>query len=121
MESRERKAAACDAVGELRSRWPVLERSLLVLEGLGKSAFEFAGNKLLDAIAGDVVGNLARRMLHRVRRNRIERPADFAITRKFEAPDRVDHDSAGVRRVLHRHPQFELDRDAREAFALDAP
>src|ERR1700719_2025666 len=82
-------------------------------------AFEFAGDKPLHGVRGDIVGNLARRMFHRVRRDRIERPADLAIARQLEAPDRIDHDSARVGRILHRHPQLEFYRDTREALALD--
>src|SRR5205807_1685599 len=83
-------------------------------------SLEFAADEFLDAIACDIVGNLARRMFHRIGRDRVERAADLAVARELEASNRVDHDTARVRRVLHGHPQLELDRNAREALALNA-
>src|SRR5690348_95347 len=80
---------------------------------------QFPRNELLDAVARDIVRDLARRMLHRVGSNRKQRTANLAVARELEASNRVDYDAARIRRVLHRHPQLELDRDTRETLALD--
>src|SRR5690242_20704026 len=58
-------------------------------------------------------------MLHRVRGDRVERTADFAVARQLEASDGVDYDPARVGRILHRHSQFELDRNSGKALTLD--
>src|ERR1700676_2000277 len=72
-------------------------------EACEPSAFDLAADELLDPFTGDIVGDLARRMFHRVGRNRVERPADLAIARQAQASNRVDHDAARVGRILHRH------------------
>jgi len=49
------------------------------LRGSDQLSFDLAGDKFLDAIARNVVSDLARRMFHRVGRDRIERAANFAV------------------------------------------
>src|SRR5437879_2281417 len=83
-------------------------------------ALQLSRDELLDAVARDIIGDLARRMLHRVRGAGIERTTDLAVAGELEASDGVDHHTARARRVLHRHPQLELDRNPGEALALDA-
>src|SRR6185437_2375571 len=85
-----------------------------------RSAFDLAADKLLDPLACNIVGNLARRMLHRVGRDRVERAADLAVAREPQAAYPVDHHPARIGRILHRHPKLELDRDTGKTFALDA-
>src|SRR5712692_5916014 len=86
---------------------------------MGALPLQFPRDELLDAVARDIIRNLARRMLHRVGSNRKQRTANLAVARELEASNCVDHDAARIRRVLHRHPQLELDRDTRETLALD--
>src|SRR5713101_6600685 len=86
---------------------------------MGALPLQFSRDELLDAAARDIIRNLAWLMLHRVSSNREQRTANLAVARELEASNCVDHDAARIRRVLHRHPQLELDRDARETLALD--
>src|SRR5579872_167676 len=82
-------------------------------------ALDLAADELLDPFASDIVGNLTRRMLHGIGRDRVERSANLAVARKPQASNSIDHHAARIGRILHRHPEFQLDRNSSEALALD--
>src|SRR5438067_36579 len=59
-------------------------------------------------------------MLHQIRGDAGERPADVPIARDPAAADRIDDAAGGVGAVLDRQPQLDLDRRVTEAAALHA-
>src|SRR5436189_187046 len=71
-------------------------------------------------LLGEIVGQLARGVLHQVGRHAQEGAADPPIARHAAAADGVDHAAGGVGAVLDREPELELDGRVREAAALHA-
>src|SRR4029077_16420474 len=79
-----------------------------------------AAQEALDLLPREVVGELARRMLHQIRRDAGERTADAAVARDPAAAYGVDDAAGGVRAVLDRETELDLDRRGGEAATFHA-
>src|SRR5438128_3886400 len=83
-------------------------------------ALDLPAQEGLDPLLGEIVGQLARGVLHQVGGHAQEGAADLPISRHAAAADGVDHAARGVGAVLDRQPELELDGRVGEAAALDA-
>ena len=61
------------------------------------------------------IRHLLRGVLHEVGGHAGERPADSPLPRHATAADGIDHAAGGIRAVLHREPDIDLDRCIGEA------
>src|SRR5579875_2314799 len=83
-------------------------------------ALKFAANELFHAVARQVIDQLARRMLHRISRDRIQWTADLAIARQLGTANHVDDNATRIGRILYRHAQLKLDRHSPKTLTLDS-
>ena len=79
-----------------------------------------AVDERVAGVTRNAVAELARRALHIIGRRRLQRAADAAVQSQLGAADRVDDDAGAVRRILHRHPEFDFQRRVAEAAPLHA-
>src|SRR2546430_702535 len=80
----------------------------------------FAGDEALEPLARGVVRPLLGRRFHEIGRRRQEGALQPAIQREAAAPDGVDDDAGGVRRVTDLELQLDVDGLVAERATLEA-